>query len=111
MCIRTEAMQFQGETGAALEAFRLAYAAFMPDNEIIMQEMISTVPDLIASGLSEYDLVNILSSDNAKSATLEPLVIALRQNAGESVRAPAEMLEVAEDIRNQINEKKLRINT
>ena len=106
--LRTEALQLQGETQAALEAFRLAYAAFMPDNEIIMQEMISTVPDLIASGLSEYDLVKILSSDSTKSATLEPLVIALRQNAGESVRAPAEMLEVAEDIRNQINEKRLQ---
>ena len=108
MCLRTTALQLKGKTQAALEAFRLAYAAFMPDNEIIMQEMISTVPDLIASGMSEYDLVTILSSDSTKSATLEPLVIALRQNAGETVRAPAEMLEVAEDIRNQINEKRLQ---
>ncbi len=108
MCLRTEALQLLGETQSALEAFRLAYTAFIPDNEIIMQEMISIVPDLIASGLSEYDLVNILSSNSAKSAALQPLVLALRQNAGESVRAPAEMLEVAEDIRNQINEKKLQ---
>ena len=108
MCLRTEALQLQGETQAALEAFHLAYTAFMPDVETMMQEMISIVPDLITSGLSEYDLVNILSSDSAKSATLEPLVIALRQNAGESVRAPAEILEVAEDIRNQINEKRLQ---
>ena len=111
MCLRTEALQLLGETQAALKAFHLAYDAFMPNDEIIMQEMISIVPDLIVSGISEYDLVNILSSDSTKSATLEPLVIALRQYAGESVRAPVEMLEVAEDIRNQINEKQSQNNT
>ena len=82
-----------------------------PDNETMIQEMISTVPDLIASGASAYDLLNILSGDGAKSATLEPLIIALRQYAGESVRAPVEMLEVAEDIRNRINEKRSQNNT
>lgn len=111
MCLRTEALQLQGETQPALEAFHHAYTLFIPDNEIIMQEMISIVPDLIASGLSEYDLVHILCSDDAKSATLEPLIIALRQNGGEAVRAPAEMLEVADDIRKQITEKRLQNTT
>ncbi len=108
LCLRTEALQLKGETQAALEAFRLAYIMFAPNNETMMQEMISIVPDLIASCVSEYDLINILSSDSTKSATLEPLIIALRQNASESVRAPAEMLEVAEDVRSQIRERKLQ---
>ena len=110
-CLRTEALQLKGETQAALELFRLAYTAFVPEHEYMMHEIIRIVPNLIASGASEYDLVRILSSDSEKSAHLEALIIALRQYAGETVRAPAEMLEVAEDIRNQINEKKQRHNT
>ncbi|MCY4362055.1 MAG: tetratricopeptide repeat protein [Gammaproteobacteria bacterium] len=108
LCLRTEALQLRGETQAAMELFRLTYATFVPENEYMMHEIIRVVPNLIASGASEYDLVEILSGDNVKSARLEPLIIALRQCAGEAVRAPAEMLEVAEDIRNQINEKQLQ---
>ena len=108
MCLRTEALQLRGETQAALELFRLAYATYVPENEYMMHEIIRIVPNLIASGASEYDLVEILSGDSVKSARLEPLIIALRQSAGETVRAPAEMLEVAEDIINQINERQLQ---
>lgn len=108
MCLRTEALQLRGETQAALELFRLAYATYVPENDYMMHEIIRIVPNLIACGASEYDLVEILSGDSVKSARLEPLIIALRQSAGESVRAPAEMLEVAEDIINQINEKQLQ---
>lgn len=108
LCLRTEALQLQGETQAALEVFRNAYATFKPDDETMIQEIIRIVPNLIAAGASEYNLAEILSGDRAKSVALEPLVIALRQNVGEAVRAPAEMLEVAEDIRNQISEKRLQ---
>ena len=110
-CLRTEALQLKGETQAALELFRLAYAAYVPEHEYMMHEIIRIVPNLIASGASEYDLAGILSSDSEKSARLEALIVALRQYAGEAVRAPVEMLEVAGDICNQINDKKLRINT
>lgn len=108
LCLRTEALQLQGETQAALEVFREAYATFKPDDETMIQEIIRIVPNLIAAGAPEYNLAGILSGERAKSVALEPLVIALRQNAGEAVRAPAEMLEVAEDIRNQISEKRLQ---
>ena len=56
-------------------------------------------------GSSAREVVEILSSDDAKAATLAPLVVALRQHAGESVRAPDEVLEVATDIRERIATK------
>ena len=69
----------------------------------MMREMADvTIPRLIAVGASEHDLVEILSNDETKSAALMPLIIALRQRMGVEVRAPTEMLEVAEDIRKQI---------
>ena len=86
-----------------MEAFRSAYAGFAPENVTMMREMADvTIPRLIAVGASEHDLVDILCNDETKSDALTPLIIALRQRMGVEVRAPTEMLEVAEDIRKQI---------
>ncbi len=102
MWVRTKALLVQEKDRAAMDTFRSAYAVFVPANETMMREMLRLVPDLIAAGASEHDLVEILSSDRAKSDTLLPLVVALRQRNGEEVRAPAEVLEVAADISERI---------
>ena len=88
-----------------MDVFRSAYTMFVPGNKTMMREMLRLVPDLIAAGVAERDLVEILSSDRAKSDTLLPLVVALRQRVGEAVRAPAEVLEVAADIHERIEAK------
>ena len=84
----------------AMDVFRSAYAVFVPDNEMMMSEMLQFVPELIANGVSERDLVEVLSRANA--GALAPLVVALRQRTGEVVRAPVEVLEVARDINKRI---------
>ena len=85
-----------------MEAFRSAYAAFLPNDEITMHEILRLVPNLIATSASAHELVDILLSDRDKSGTLVPLIVALRQHTGEEVRAPVEILEVAADIRERI---------
>ncbi len=101
--LRAAALLMQGKRPAAMEAFRSAYAVFEPENATMMREIAAmTIPRLIAVGASEHDLVEILSNDKTKSDALMPLVIALRQRMGVEVRAPTEMLEVAEDIRKLI---------
>ena len=90
---------------AAMDAFRSAYAAFALDNENMIQEMLWVVPNLIAAGASTLELIEILTSDEAKSGALEPFIVALRQHAGETVRAPAEVIEVAADILKRIEGK------
>ena len=102
MWVRTKARLVQGKHQAAMDAFRSAYAAFVPGDETMMREMIEIVPDLIVSGAPEHNLVEILSSDKEKSDSLTPLVVALRQSIGEEVRASPEVLEVAADIRKLI---------
>ena len=101
--LRSAALLMQGKRSAAMEAFRSAYAGFAPENVTMMREIaVVTIPRLIAVGASEHDLIEILSNDETKSDALMPLIIALRQRMGLEVRAPTEMLEVAEDIRKQI---------
>ena len=103
--IRTKALLALKQPVAAMDAFRSAYAAFNPADEAMMREMLAGVPDWVATGASERDLVEVLSSDKEKAGALQPLVVALRQRTGEEVRAPGEVLEVAADIREQIEAK------
>ena len=101
-CVRAFALLVQKKRRAAVDAFRSAYAVFVPDNETMMYGMLHLVPDLIANGASERELLEILSSDKEKLDALVPLIVALRQRTGEEVRASVEVREVAKDIRKDI---------
>ena len=89
---------------AALAAFRSAYDVFPLNDTVVLNEILKLVLNLIASGTSEHDLVEILMSDSTKSGALLPLIVALRQRDGETVHAPTEVLEVAADVRQRIEE-------
>ena len=103
--VRTRALFFLERHTAAVDLFRSVYAAFVPSEKTMVGEMLAQVPNLIAAGASERDLVAVLSSDNEKANKLVPLVVALRQRAGEVVREPAEVLEIATDIHRLIETK------
>ena len=83
--------------------FRSLYAAFVPIIDGMTSRMIDCVSILISGGGCDSQIVNTLSSDPEKAAALAPLIVALRQRAGEEVRAPMEVLEVAADVRRQID--------
>ena len=100
--VRTKALLVLQQDPAAMDAFCSVYTKFDPRDEAMMREMLARVPDLIANGALERDLVEILSSDREKADTLLPLLVALRQRTGETVRAPAEVQAVAADIRELI---------
>ena len=102
---KTKALLVRKEPLIAMDTFRSMYAAFVPGHEILMNQLVSCVADMIAAGASEHDLVEVLSDDKEKADTIVPLVVALRQRAGEVVRAPGEVLEVAADIRDHIEAK------
>ena len=105
-CMKSLALLVQGNHSAAMEEFRSVYAGFVPNNEAMKWHMVRNAMDLAAYGASTHHLATILSSDEEKAAPLTPLIVALRRRAGEDVRAPAEVLEVAEDIIQRIEERK-----
>ena len=100
--MKTHALILQNERPAALDEFRSVCATFILGNEAMLQEIMARVPALIAAGASTHELSEILSADRKTADTLAPLVVALRQMAGESVRASAEVIEVAADVRKRI---------
>ena len=102
--IRTHALLVQKEHPAALGVFQSMCAMFVVGNETMLREMLAGVPLLIAAGASARELARILSADSKTANALAPLVVALRLLVGESVRASAEILEVAADVRKNIEE-------
>ena len=106
MRMKSVALLVQGDHSAAMEEFRSVYAGFVSGNEAGMGMLMEDVTTFIALGASERELIQIISSDEEKAATLAPLVVALRRRAGEDVRAPVEVLEVAEDIIQRIEKRK-----
>lgn len=95
---RALALRSSGETAAAMDAFRSAYTVFQPHHQIAMGEMLRLVPELTAAGAPEGDLIRVLGGDDRRATALQPMIVVLRQRAGESVRAPVEVLEVAADL-------------
>lgn len=102
---RALALMASGSSAAALDEFRSAYAVFQPYHEMAIGEMLRLVPELVAAGAPDSDLIGVLVGDEQNAQRLQPLIVALRQRAGESVRAPAEILEVAADLVKCIEER------
>ena len=101
---RTHALMVQEERQAALNVLRSVCAMFVVNNAPMLREMLARVPTLIAAGAAARDVAEILSADRKTADAVAPLVVALRQMAGESVRASTEVLEVAADVRKRIEE-------
>ena len=96
----------QRDIPAAMERFQSLYRMSEPTDDVMLRGVLVLVPALIAAGVAATDLVEVLTGDEEKAAALGPLLVALRQEAGETVRAPAEILEVATDIREDIQGKR-----
>lgn len=94
----------RGEREAARAATRQTFAAFGGRNESPTWLMLRFVFNLLAVGATESELLDILAAESSASKNLAPLIVALRQATGEAVRAPAEVLAVAADLRKRIDE-------
>ena len=105
MRTRMQLLFVQRDLPRLIDTFRTLYDVLVPGDETMIREMLDLVPDSIAAGLAARELVEILSSDGAKATSLTPLLVALKQHAGATVRAPNEVLEVAADIRQGIQER------
>lgn len=100
----------RGNLSAAVDSFRSLYAIHNPNNETEIRVITSFVIDLIAAGVTPQILLEIFSNDSVSEEALKPVIVALKQEAGETVRAPREILEVASDIRGDIQKKRASLS-
>lgn len=108
---RALALAVRAEHPASSRQFRVAYAASPPDHEATIHEMLRLVPALVGAGISPRDLLAVFADDTGRSADLWPLVVALEEHAGNQIRAPQQVKEVAADIRDRFIEAAERIGT
>ena len=87
-----------GDLDKGYARLHAAYQVFEPRPPAI-RDLVLLVSGALSAGVPAQDLVDLLSTDEEKAKTLTPLVVALRQECGEDVRAAEEILEVAADIR------------
>ncbi len=106
---RSLALAVQENHRSSLDSFQAAYAVFLANDEATTREMLDLVASLVARGAQPQDLLAVLASDPAKSANLRPLIVALHQRAGDLVRAPREIEEVAADIRDRFHKAEERM--
>ena len=106
---RALARAVQEDHRASLDSFRAAYRSFDADDEVTTSEMLRLVSGLVAAAVPPRDLLAVLATDIGKSASLSPLIVALRGLAGDRVRAPREVEEVAADIRERFREATVRM--
>jgi len=95
-----------GDYRAAMDSFRAGYAGFALADDMMMSQIPAVVIGLSTTEAQQRDVLDILLMDDDKSAKLKPLVVALRKELGEQVRAPAEVMEVAEDIIKEIERRR-----
>lgn len=107
---RVQALLAKGEREHALEALQSAYDQLIVD-EHTPSLLLHHVPELIGSGLTEGELLKVLTSDPQKSQQMSPIVGALKKRIGESVRIPTEVLEVAQDLATHLDEAIERVKT
>lgn len=93
-----------GNEAAAIDQISAMYDAVPPGRLDVLQVMLGhlmsiiTVAAVRADEDAQQGIVKVLSSEDAKAAMLQPLIVALRIRLGEPVRAPAEVLDIASDI-------------
>lgn len=101
--IRVDALLGLKRREAALEELRSAYAIFNPANELMMRHMLKDITMIVSQEDLGEEILEILASDREKAEALNPLFVALNNRLGDKVRAPAEVLEVADDIVAEMN--------
>lgn len=92
---RASALLLLGERGPALEALRSGYDKLIFNGETPYR-LHYHIPELIACGLSERDLLDVLTADPKKSAQMEPIIATLQQRMGQTIRVPAEVREIVD---------------
>ena len=97
-CAQVGALGRLGRQKEALDGLGVTLRQFEPGDRTI-QDVVRAVGELVSTGASAEELLDVVATGDQKADALGPLKLALSQECGREVRAPQEVLEVAADIR------------
>ena len=102
-CIALITLAVSGKMDDVPAGLQDVCARYRPGDDVTTRLMIRLVLNLLALGVPGRDLIRALAIEPEASNALAPLTTALRLHLGESVRAPAEVMQVAADVRARID--------
>ena len=95
--MKARAQLLLGQRELALKTLQSAYDELIFD-DAAPRRLLHHLPELIACGLPEGDLLAVLLADPEKSAKMIPVIATLRQRMGQKARVPAEVRELVEEM-------------
>lgn len=96
--VRADALFQLGRTEEALEIVRRLYLEIELDTLERVRLLTAEFVRFVVAGAKEADLLEVLDRDREKAAAVAPLTVALKRRAGQAVRTPREVLQVADDL-------------
>ena len=105
---RAEALYGAGRGEEADALVRRSVAEFDPEDTESLRRLVGGFVRLAAGGAPAGALLDLLGGDEGRAAAVLPLMVALGRLAGREVRAPAEALEVADDLGRDLEEERRR---
>lgn len=100
--IRADALFQSNRAGEALEIVRRLYSGIVLDTEVEVRRLTVEFVRFVVAGAKEEDLLEVLDGDRWKEAEVAPLSVALKRRAGQVIRTPREVLQVADDLAERI---------
>ena len=97
--IRADALFQSGSVEEALEIVRRLYSEIeFDDTPEKVRLLTAEFVRFVVAGAKEGDLLEVLDRDRRKAEAVAPLTVALKRRAGQVVRTPREVLQVADDL-------------
>ena len=100
--VRFKAHALLENYASATVALQSAFSKYDLDDDDDVQELLRFIVDAIARGTPEQYFLAFFADDENRSERLAPILVALKQRVGQTVRSPAEIVGVADGIQKMI---------
>ena len=104
--IRIKSYANLGDLSSAIAEAHAVFSEYDFNDKMRVKELLFLTIDAVAGNVPEKVFLTAFADDQSRLSRIVPLVVALKQRAGEAVREPAEVVEVAERIQGMIEVQK-----
>ena len=104
--IRIKYYTILDDISSAISEARDVLSEYDLNDEDNIEELLFLTVDAVARGVSEKVFLTAFADDQNRLNKIAPLIVALKEGVGETVREPYEVVAVAEAIQNMIKAQK-----
>ena len=102
--VRFKAYELLENHASATAALQLAFSKYDLDSYDDSKELMYFIVDAIARGTPEQRFLEVFAEDQSRSEPLAPALVALKRRANQTVRAPVEIVALADGIHKMIDD-------